>query len=211
MKFKHHLAMFLLIALTGGSVPLKVKAQRASDKPDLLKPYTFCTFDDGLRVVKYERLPKGEIYSRAAKTAAGEKEVTRIDSYRILVAYPGTDSFANIRPEKSRSDAYAQDKQNVIDELKYLISTGKEMETPEPIRAIYNGFESYGLNRRILEVGSTVGIYVLFHDADQTITTFYFFNAKPKKRKFQTIEEWRTLKENFLNNYTCCINRNSGR
>jgi hypothetical protein len=211
MKFKQHLALFLLMAIACASAPLKVKAQRASDKPDLLKPYTSCTFDDGLRVVKYERLPKGEIYSRAVKTAAGEKEVTRIDSYRMLIAYPGTDAFANIRPEKSRSDAYAKDKQNVIDELKYLISVSKEMEAAEPIKATYNGFESYGLNRRTLEIGTTVGLYVLFHDADQTITTIYFFNAKPKKRKFQTIEEWNILKEKFLNNYTRCINTNSGR
>ena len=145
------------------------------------------------------------------QTAAGEKEITRIDSYRILVAYPKTDAFVNIRPEKSRPDAYIQDKQNAIEELRHLISTGKEMESTEPIKATYNGFESYGLNRRTLEIGNTVGVYVLFNDTDQTITTIYFFNAKPKKRKFQTIGEWKTLKENFLNNYTRCINNNSGR
>ncbi len=145
------------------------------------------------------------------QTAAGEKEITRIDSYRILVAYPKTDAFANIRPEKSRPDAYIQDKQNAIEELKHLISTGKEMESDKPIKATYNGFESYGLNRRTLEIGNTVGVYILFNDTDQTITTIYFFNAKPKKRKFQTIEEWKTLRENFHNTYTRCINSNSGR
>ena len=186
-------------------------AQRISDKPDLLKPYTVCEFDDGLKIVKFERLSKDEIYSRAVKTADGEKEVTRIDSYRMLVAYPNTDAFANIRPERSRPDGYAQDKKNIIEELKYMISVSKEMEFKEPIKATYNGFEIYGMNRRTLEIGTTVGMYVLFHDADQTITTVYFFNPKPKKRKFQTIEEWRTLKEDFLNNYTNCINRNSNR
>jgi hypothetical protein len=193
------------------SLLLNVKAQRSSDQPDLLKPYTFCTFDDVLRVTNYERLRKSEVYSRGVQTAAGEKEVTRIDGYRMLVAYPKTDAFASIRPEKSRPDGYAQDKQNVIAELKHLISTGKEMESAEPIEATYNGFESYGLNRRSIEIGNTIGVYVLFNDADQTITTIYFFNAKPKKRKFQTIEEWKTLKESFLNNYTRCVNNNSGR
>lgn len=186
-------------------------AQRTSDQPDILKPYTVCEFDDGLKIVKFERLPKREIYSRGVKTADGEKEVTRIDSYRMLAAYPKTDAFANIRPEKSRPDKYVQDKKNAIEELRYLISTGKEIESTEPIKANYNGFESYGFNRRTLEIGNTVGVYVLFNDADQTITTIYLFNANPKKRKFQTIEEWRTLKENFLNNYTRCINHNSNR
>jgi len=186
-------------------------AQRTSDQSDLLKPYTVCEFDDGLKIVKFERLPKREIYSRGVKTADGEKEVTRIDSYRMLAAYPKTDAFANVRPEKSRPDKYVQDKKNAIEELKYLISTGKEIESTEPIKANYNGFESYGFNRRTLEIGNTVGVYVLFNDADQTITTIYLFNANPKKRKFQTIEEWRTLKENFLNNYTRCINHNSNR
>ena len=186
-------------------------AQRESDQPDLLRPYTICEFDDGLKVVKSERLSRKEVFSRSVETADGFKEVTRIDSYRMFVAYPKTDAFANIRPEKSKPDGYAQDKENVIEDLRYSISIGKEMEFSEPRRAIYNGFESYGLNRRTVEVGTTVGIYVLFNDTAQTITTIYFFNASPKKRKFQTIEEWRALKENFLENYTRCINRNSNR
>lgn len=211
LKFSRLPIVCLVVLLVCNSSQSNVIAQRSSDQPDLLKPYTFCTFGDGLKVTKFERLPKGEIYSRGVQTAAGEKEITRIDSYRILVAYPKTDAFANIRPEKSRPDAYRQDKQNAIEELKHLISTGKEMESSEPIKATYNGFESYGLNRRTLEIGSTVGVYVLFNDTDQTITTIYFFNAKPKKRKFQTIEEWKILKENFLNAYTRCISSNSGR
>jgi len=193
-----------LIAATG-------YAQTASNEPDLLKPYTMCEFDDGLKVLSAERLPKKEIHSRAVETTNGFKEVTRIDSYRIFVAYPGTEYFANIRPEKSKPASYAQDKENVIDELRRLITVSKEVESSEPLRATHNGFVSYGYNRRTVEVGTTVGIYVLFNDADQTITTIYFFNAKPDKRRFQKIEEWRILRENFLNNYTRCINRNSNR
>jgi hypothetical protein len=53
-------------------------------------------------------------------------------------------------------------------------------------------------------VGNTLGISVLFSDADHHIVTIYFLNQNPKKRKFQTIEEWRTLRDNFLKRYTTC-------
>jgi hypothetical protein len=211
MKLNRFALACLACATLSAAAATAARAQGKSAQSDPLKPYASCAFDDGLEVRKSERLSSDEIYSRGVQTADGEKEVTRVAGYRMLLAYPKTDPFANVRPEKSREDAYAQDKRNVIDELKYMISTGKEMETQEPIRAAYNGFESYGLNRRTLEVGSTVGVYALFNDADRTITTVYFFNAKPKKRKFQTVEEWRTLKEHFLDNYTRCVNANAGR
>jgi DNA-binding cell septation regulator SpoVG len=209
LKLKHLLTHFLFIAIFGGVVTLSVQAQKTDEQIDSLKSYSACTFDDDLTVKKARRI-KG-VKNRAVETADGYKEVSRTNSYEILISYPNTDIFASIRPEMSEANSYEQDKKNVLENLKYSISLSRDLESNDPIKTTYNGFESYGLNRNTLNSYNTIGQYVLFNDADKTITTIYFFNAKPKKRKFQTIEEWRGLKEKFLNNYTRCINTNSNR
>ncbi|MEP6924008.1 MAG: hypothetical protein ABI954_06065 [Pyrinomonadaceae bacterium] len=209
LKVKHLIIVFFFITIFGGGVALKIQAQKATDQTDSLKPYATCSFEDGLTLKRARRIHG--VKNRAVETADGYKEVSRTNSYEVLVSYPKTDVFASIRPEQSEPDSYEQDKKNAVESLKYITSTSRENESDEPIKATYNSFKSYGSSRNTVERYNTVSIYILFNDTDKTITTIYFFNAKPKKRKFQTIEEWRELRDKFLNSYTRCINTNSNR
>ena len=200
---KVSIQIFMLALLLVGFVVQKNAAAQATSRDDSLKPYTSCQFEDGLKVVQVDRLPKGVTF-RTETTSGGEKKVSLVDGYRIMVAYPKTDFFANIKAEESNPDDYAKDKETVTEGLKWAIANSKEMESQEPLKVSYNGFEGYAMNRKSL-VGNTLGITVLFSDGDHHIITIYFLNQNPKKRKFQTIEEWRALKESFLNRYTSCI------
>lgn len=176
-------------------------AQKQPGRDDSLKRYTSCRFNDGLKIVETDRLPKG-VTHRTVNTLDGEKKVSLADGYRVMVAYPWTHFFANIKAEKSDPASYAADKQAVVETLKWAQANIKNPETAEPVAVSYNGFEGYSINRTNVE-GGTIGITVLFSDAEQHIITVYFLNQK--RRKFQTIEEWRALRENFLNNYTRCV------
>jgi hypothetical protein len=53
-----------------------------------------------------------------------------------------------------------------------------------------------------------LGIYVLFSDADHTIVTFYFINQNSKRKRFETIEDWRIVRDEFLKTYTACAKNN---
>lgn len=110
----------------------------------------------------------------------------------------------------------------VIEGLKHSVATAKFMESGERVRGIYNGFEVHKSSRTVIEIYdekgtkitevNTIGMDILFSDTDQTRTTIYYFNTRtPKNRRFQTIAEWRVLRERFLNRYTRCVNSNSGR
>jgi len=197
----------MLTLLFVGFIVQKNAAAQTTSRDDSLKPYTSCRFEDDLKVVQVDRLPKGVTF-RTVTTSSGEKKVSLADGYRVMVAYPKADFFANIKAEKSNPDDYAKDKETVTEGLKWAIANGKEMESQEPLKVSYNGFEGYAMNRKSL-VGNTLGITVLFSDAEHHIITIYFLNENPKKRKFQTIEEWRTLRDNFLNRYTSCVKVNS--
>ena len=172
-------------------------------RDESLKPYTTCEFEDGLKIVQVDRLPK-DVTFRKENTSSGEKQISLADGYRVMVAYVKTDFFANIKAEKSDPTKYATDKDTAIEALKWAASTSKEMESQDPIKVSYNGFDGYAINRKSI-MGNTLGITLLFSDPNQHIVTIYFLNQSPKKRKFQTIEEWRTLRDNFLNRYTACV------
>jgi len=193
--------LFATLLLVGAAIHNNAAAQTIS-RDESLKPYTTCQFEDGLKVVQVDRLPK-DVTFRTENTSSGEKQMSLADGYRVMVAYPKTDFFANIKAEKSNPAKYATDKEIAIEGLKWAITTSKEMESREPMKLSYNGYEGYAINRNAL-VGNTLGISVLFSDADHHIITIYFLNQNPKKRKFQTIEEWRTLRDNFLKRYTTC-------
>lgn len=201
----------LISALFLMSLKMPVFSQTGK-KTDVIKQYSICNFTDGLKIRDTRRLDADTLRSRAVETKDGEKEVTRIESFYVLVGYPKMSPFANIRPERSQlvKDLFESDKKNVVENLRYTIAQSREMATDEPAKSSVNGFEVYQIHRKTL-FGSTLGITVMFNDADNTITTIYLFNAEEKKRNFQTVEEWLKLRDNFLNNYTQCINANLGR
>ena len=152
-----------------------------------------------------DRLPKGN-ESRTVETSKGDREISLADGYRVMVAYNDKkDWFANIKAEKSFDASYERDKEGVIENLKWAASTSKDLDNPEPVKLSINGHEGYGTSKRAL-TGNLLGIYVFFSDAERTIMTIHFINQNAKRKRFQTIEEWRTVRDEFLNTYTTCIN-----
>ena len=180
---------------------------QSSKRDDSLKPFTTCELDNGLRIVQVDRLPK-DVKSRTVTTSKGDQAVSLADGYRVMVAYNDhRDWFANIKAEKSIATEYERDKELVIENLKWAASTSKEMESQEPVKVSIGEYEGYGTSKRTL-TGNTLGIYVLFSDVNHTITTFYFINQNSKRKRFQTIEEWRVLRDEFLKTYTTCSKNN---
>ena len=200
------LTKFVMVSMIVGSLSIRSFAQ-SSERDESLKPYTACNFESGLRVVQLDRLPKGT-KSRTVETGKGDRKISLADGYRVMVAYnEKRDWFANIKVEKSFAAEYERDKEGVIENLKWAASTSKDLESQEPVKVSFNGREGYGTSKRALG-GNLLGIYLLFSDAEQTIITIYFINHNYKRPRFQTIEEWQTVRDEFLKTYTACIDKN---
>jgi hypothetical protein len=189
MKTKR-LAKLVMVAAIAGLLnsPSRSFAQ-SSERDDSLKPFTSCDLHNGLRIVQVDRLPK-KVKSRKVKTSKGDQTISLADGYRVMVAYNEyRDWFANIKAEKSVAGEYERDKEIVVENLKWAASTSKELESQEPVKVSFGEFSGYGTSKRTL-TGDLLGIYVLFSDADGTITTFYFINHNSKRKRYQTTEEW---------------------
>jgi hypothetical protein len=174
--------------------------------PKVLRAYTSCSFPDGLRVVSANPLVEG-VSSRPVQTAAGTQEIELEAGERVLFQYPLTDFFADAKVELLPAAQYAELKQTLISNLHFLES---ERGGPTPARALpvgLHGFEVHGNDRQRLE-GNVVGMYVLFDDTTHVSTTVYFLNQQSWQRKFQTMDEYGRLRDNFLRNYTGCVREN---
>ena len=203
MKTKYLVKLVMVCVIVGSLSSSFESFAQSSERDDSLKRFTSCDLPGGLKIVQVDRLPK-DVKSRTVETSKGNKKVSLADGYRVMVAYnDDRDWFANIKAEKSIAADYEQDKERVIENLKWAASTSKDLESQEPVKISFGDYQGYATSKQTL-VGNMVGIYVLFSDVDRTIITFYFINQNAKKKRFQTIEEWRALRDEFLNTYTTC-------
>jgi hypothetical protein len=184
-------------------------AQNAAPNPPIpkaIRPYTSCSFPDGLRIVTVDPLAQG-VATRPIQTAQGTQQIELEAGERVMLQYPLTDFFANVKVELLPAAKYPQLKQTLLANLHFLES---ERGGPTPARALpvgLHGFEVHGNDRQKLE-GNVVGMYVLFDDKTHVATTVYFLNQESWKRKFQTMDEYGRLRDNFLRNYTGCVREN---
>ncbi len=174
--------------------------------PKALVPYTSCVFPDGLRVVGIDPLAAG-VKSRSVETATGMHSIDLVAGERVMFAYPMTDFFANVKVELLPADRYAALKQTLIGNLHFLESQEGGPSPAEALPAGLHGFEVHGNDRQKLE-GGVLGMYLLFDDKAHVATTIYFLNQHAWERKFQTMDVYGRLRDNFLRAYTGCVRQN---
>ena len=202
-RFFGKLLTSLLIAL---AFPTILLASQSKDDSDPLKPYTTCEMGGDLKVKDITRRPKSAEKYREVTTDRGNERVSVVNGYRVMFGYEDVRYyFANVKIEQSDAESYAQDKERVINELKHYSSTKQATKIQYHDKQVLNGFEHYGIDRDVIDVGGQVGIQVLFDDRKHLIITIYFLNQEKKNRRFNNLEEYFALQADFLNRYTECL------
>ena len=148
-----------------------------------------------------ERLPENAENFRAVKTDSGEVDITRIDGYRILYNNKKEVPFVNIKVELSAENSYISDQKKLLDNLKFLNAHSGGMETKELIVLTFNGYTITGLSRGTIESGSTLGTFVFF-PGNGIVVYFYFNNLKPGYRNFESVEDYKKQRNQFIEAYT---------
>lgn len=171
-----------------------------------LEPYQSCSFSDGLQIVQTDPLAPG-ITSRTVETDNGDREVNLLAGVRIMFAYPDEDFYANVKAEVLPAQHFPELKKSLLENLDH-VAHGNTVNANlvSPI----HGLEAHGIDREKLE-GGVLGIYLLFDDQEHIVTTIYFLNQEPQNRKFQSLDEYRVLRDRFLANYSSCIRENQKR
>ena len=165
--------------------------------------YTTCRFSDGLAVVESSPLAQG-VHARTVETSKGPRQIEMIEGRRVMFAYPDKDFYANVKVEILPEKNYAETRQSLIDNFDYLLASGDGNTRNYGLKPTLNGQDVRGLDRDKLE-GGVLGVYLLLNDDSRMVTTIYLLNQEPKDRSFQTMGEYRAMRDRFLETYTACI------
>jgi hypothetical protein len=174
---------------------------QATPSVDPFGPYASCPFSDGLTVIETAPLAPG-VNARTVTTLTGPFSVRMTAGRRFVFAFPGEDPYANTKVETLPAEGYLESKAALISDFDRIVATGNASRNYK-LKPHLNGFEIQGEDRTKRE-GGVLGIYLFFDDPTRTVTTIYFLNQEPPKR-FQTMEEYGTLRDRFLTEYTACI------
>jgi len=193
--------LLALPSLVGGQ-----SARNASGGREPLDAYLSCSYGAGLSVVSALRMQGEGLRSRTVATAQGEKKISVVDGYRLMLSQGEPSYFANMKIEKSDPRQYASDKDAAIKNLEYAMQTAAPGIKPMWDHMPYNGFDVYAVTDTTMGVNGPNGMYLLFRDSAQVIVTIYFLGQKPEYRHFSTIEEHDAIVDKMLEDLTTCAN-----
>ncbi len=185
------------------SSPAQPAAVSSDSLASVLDAYTSCKFSDGMKVVQVDPLAPG-VTARSVDTADGPKRIELLAGRRVMFAYANTDFYANVKVELLPASNYPQLKQALVDNFQQM-TAGNAANAALP--STLHGFEVQGVDRNMLE-GGVLGLYLLFDAAPHVATTIYLFNQNPKGGKFESLEEYNRMRDQFLEAYTSCIRAN---
>lgn len=144
--------------------------------------------------------------SRTVTTATGERKISVLDGYRLMLSQREPSYFANMKIEKSDPRQYSSDKDAAIKSLEYGMQTAAPGIKPVWDHMPYNGFDVYAATDTTMGANGPNGIYLLFRDSAQVIVTIYFLGQKPEYRHFRTIQEHDAIVDKMLEDLTTCAN-----
>ena len=205
MRFNYSLPAMFRRALTLLPLAVTLFPRTGTAQTDNLRQYVDCNL--GAKVSVEESDERAQSFVRSVNTAEGSKDIVVRHGFSLHIAYVGT-PFVNFKAERLAS--FDSARRSLIQNLSLLTAGNREMEGNAPRRSSLNGFDIYAINRTTL-TGGVQSVYLLFRDADQTVVTLYILNTPPEAPQFSTIQQYRVLRDRFVQRYTACVATNLGR
>jgi len=202
-RFLSSLACLLLLVIPATSAGEREPSRRFEDGLKL-QAYVRCDgFAGGVRGVILDRRPQTAEAWREVDLSGKKQRVSVIDGYRVMYSYARTYPFANLKAERSDASRYIEDKGIVA---LNLVEMAKADVALDLVNFSHGDFSGQALTKREL-VGRALGMVQIFSDEDSVIVTVYFLNQAPENRRFQTHEEFVSLRDSFLHGYIECVAR----
>ncbi|MDL2355335.1 MAG: hypothetical protein QFF03_08770 [Pseudomonadota bacterium] len=178
-------------------------AASARERPDdPLRPLTACPFGKDLQARSVARWPAGTP-SRAVQTASGPMQVSVADGYRMLLAFPDTAPFVNLKLERSQPGKLAADRTAILAQMTSFAATPGAPVAPFKVLE-REGVEIMALNNPTLS-GGVISVYTLISERTNVIATAYLLNQKPAERKFQNYAQYQALRDDFIYALALCM------
>ena len=191
--------MKTMAALLVAAVALPAAAQGEADN---LRPLLSCTFGGDLKPVSASRLTSGMTW-RTVETSAGPMRVSTADGYRMVLAFPDSEPFVNLKLERPAQGRLSEDRTAILAQMtSFAARPGAHVE---PFKvAANNGVEVMGLNNGSL-TGGVISMYTLIAEKSNVVATAYLLNQKPERRRFKSYAEFEALRDAFISSLSNCL------
>jgi hypothetical protein len=170
---------------------------------DPLRLLASCPFGNGLLAHSVERWP-GDAPKRMVQTSTGPMPVSVADGYRMLLAYPNSKPFVNLKLERSQPGKLAADRTAILGQMTTFAATPGAPVSPFKVIE-RNGVEIMALNSPSLDGGGVISIYTLISEKSNVIATAYLLNQKPAERKFKDYRQYQQLRDDFIFALAVCM------
>ncbi len=196
--------MSLLIRFVFAAMVLGGAAAHAQEAAtDPLRPLLACPYANGLKAPSVDRWP-ANMRSRSVQTSTGPMQVSVADGYRMLLAFPDTAPFVNLKLERSQPGKLAADRTAILAQMTSFAATPGTKVAPFKVIE-RQGVEIMTLNNPTLQGGGVISIYTLISEKNNVIATAYLLDQKPAQRKFQTYEQYQALRDEFIYALALCM------
>ncbi len=198
------LLVLLLLAAHVSSSAAERDPRGQAEGTAKLESYIRCDgFAGGVRGVTLDRRPQTAEPWREVRFGGRSQRVSVVDGYRVMYSYVRTFPFANLKVEQSDRRGYVEDKEIVTSNFAEMAKADDSLDL---VAFSYRGFAVQVLTKRKL-AGRTLAMVQMLSDEDSVIVTSYFLNQIPEHRRFQTFEEFISLRDAFIRGYIECVAR----
>ncbi|MES2149714.1 MAG: hypothetical protein V4508_07950 [Pseudomonadota bacterium] len=175
-------------------------AARASDD---LRRLAACPFGPQLNAVSVDRLANRASW-RTVKTSSGTMRVSVADGYRVMLAFPDSGPFVNLKLERSAPGRFGADRAAILAQMTSFAASPNAPVTPFQV-VVRNGVELMMLESASIGAGGPIGMYTFVSEHAGVVATAYLLNQKPGRRKFQTLQQYRQLRDGFITALSGCM------
>ncbi|WP_426177464.1 hypothetical protein [Massilia sp. TWR1-2-2] len=190
--------VFAAMVLSGAAA-----AQAQDARSDPLRPLLACPYANGLTAPGIDRWP-GSMTARVVQTSTGPMQVSVADGYRMMLAFPDTAPFVNLKLERSQPGKLAADRTAILAQMTSFAATPGTKAAPFKVIERH-GVEIMALNNPTLQGGGVISIYTLISEKNNVIATAYLLDQKPAQRKFQTYEQYQAIRDEFIYSLALCM------
>ena len=158
MNHRHLLAIPVLLATLG------VHAQDRTADP--LAPLAQCINRSQFQFRTQDRLPAGAT-TRIVKMAAGDRQISTADGYRLMLFRKSSLPFVNLKIERSAEGQFAADRETIVAQMREMAARGK-LPQQLPLETDSRDGWSARSDRQYRASAGIISLYTLLHAASGT-------------------------------------------
>lgn len=197
MNHRHLLAIPVLLATLG------VHAQDRTADP--LAPLAQCINRSQFQFRTQDRLPAGAT-TRIVKMAAGDRQISTADGYRLMLFRKSSLPFVNLKIERSAEGQFAADRDTIVAQMREMAARGKLPQQLPLETDARDGVEVLGLNNAsIAQAQGIISLYTLLHASSGTVATAYLLNQPADPRDFATDAQYQALRTQLIASLVSCM------